>query len=151
MEHGTCIHYNGGRQLCLRGVSFSVNWPDGPKPCIKWYPKSKRGDTSLHPGEEPERRVPFPGADSAKACPFRQEPDDKTVHASRIDRDKSVAQALAGIAVAAAWRTRPKPAEDRHEIVECPVCKGGLHLSQSSYNGHVHGKCETAGCVSWME
>jgi hypothetical protein len=28
---------------------------------------------------------------------------------------------------------------------------GWLHLSQSAYNGHVHGKCETDDCVSWME
>jgi len=34
---------------------------------------------------------------------------------------------------------------------ECPVCKGTLHLSHAAYNGHVHGKCETDGCVSWME
>lgn len=39
----------------------------------------------------------------------------------------------------------------KQEIVECPVCKGKLHLSQAAYNGHVWGKCETPGCVSWME
>lgn len=49
------------------------------------------------------------------------------------------------------WRVKPKPKQDRHEIIECPKCKGRLHLSQSSYNGHVHGHCETKGCVSWME
>lgn len=49
------------------------------------------------------------------------------------------------------WRTHPKPEKSRQEIVECPQCKGKLHLSQSSYNGHVHAHCETKGCVSWME
>ncbi len=49
------------------------------------------------------------------------------------------------------WRTKPKPAQDRREVVECPQCKGKLHLSQSSYNGHVHAVCETADCVAWME
>lgn len=29
--------------------------------------------------------------------------------------------------------------------------EGRLHLSQSSYNGHVHGRCETDDCVRWME
>ena len=34
----------------------------------------------------------------------------------------------------------------------CPVCNiGKLRYSRSSYNGHVHGRCLTAGCVSWME
>lgn len=37
------------------------------------------------------------------------------------------------------------------EVVECPACKGRLHLSIAAYNGHVHGKCETDGCVAWME
>lgn len=50
-----------------------------------------------------------------------------------------------------AWRNKPKPAIDRREVIECPKRKGKLHLSQSSYNGHVHGHCETEGCVSWME
>ena len=33
----------------------------------------------------------------------------------------------------------------------CPCCGKGLSMSISSYNGHVWGKCETGGCVSWME
>lgn len=33
----------------------------------------------------------------------------------------------------------------------CPVCNGTLRYSVASYNGHMHGKCETEGCVSWME
>lgn len=49
------------------------------------------------------------------------------------------------------WRIQPKPKSDRREVVECPVCKGNLHLSQSSYNGHVHAHCETGGCISFME
>lgn len=53
--------------------------------------------------------------------------------------------------VVSKWRVQPKPESDRQEVIECPKCKGRLHLSQSSYNGHVHGKCETDGCVSWMD
>ncbi len=64
----------------------------------------------------------------------------------------SYEQALAELrAITENWRVKPKPAADRRGVVECPCCKSRLHLSQSSYNGHVHGKCETEGCVSWME
>jgi hypothetical protein len=49
------------------------------------------------------------------------------------------------------WRIKPKPQSDRRETIECPKCKGRLHLSQSCYNGHVRGHCETEGCVSWIE
>lgn len=48
-----------------------------------------------------------------------------------------------------AWRN--KPPRGKQEIIDCPVCEGRLHLSQSSHNGHVHGRCETAGCLNWME
>lgn len=51
--------------------------------------------------------------------------------------------------VIAAWRK--KPPRGKAEVIECPVCKGRLHLSQAASNGHVHGKCETPGCLSWME
>jgi len=62
-----------------------------------------------------------------------------------------MAKALTAITVASKWRVKGKPATNRSEVVECPACKGRLHLSQAAYNGHVHGKCETDGCVSWME
>ena len=38
----------------------------------------------------------------------------------------------------------------------CPVCNGGgkqertLHWSMAS-NGHIHARCDTQGCVAWME
>jgi hypothetical protein len=54
--------------------------------------------------------------------------------------------------VVSAWRTWTETNRaGKKEAVECPVCKGRLHLSQSAYNGHVWGKCETEGCVAWMQ
>lgn len=49
------------------------------------------------------------------------------------------------------WRTKRKPARDRSEVLECPVCKGRLHVGQSAYNGHVRARCETADCVNFTE
>jgi hypothetical protein len=51
--------------------------------------------------------------------------------------------------VVSAWRV--KEPIGKAEVITCPACGGRLHLSQSSYNGHVHGKCETQDCVNWME
>lgn len=48
-----------------------------------------------------------------------------------------------------AWRSK-KPI-GKSEVIECPKCRGRLHLSQSSYNGHVRAKCETADCVNFIE
>ncbi len=33
----------------------------------------------------------------------------------------------------------------------CPICAGAIRYSVASYNGHLHAKCETEGCVQWME
>lgn len=33
----------------------------------------------------------------------------------------------------------------------CPTCGAILHLTHAASNGHVHGHCETKGCVSFME
>ena len=71
--------------------------------------------------------------------------------ALRYYEHTSLERVSAAIKVAGEWRVKPKPAADRYQVVECPVCKGRLHLSQSAYNGHVHSKCETRGCLSWTE
>lgn len=35
--------------------------------------------------------------------------------------------------------------------IPCPTCSKPLHFSVARYNGHVHAKCETQGCVSFMQ
>lgn len=37
--------------------------------------------------------------------------------------------------------------------INCPVCSkpDALAFSRSGYNGHIHARCSTEGCVSWME
>lgn len=63
--------------------------------------------------------------------------------------EKAMTRMTLVMPVVSEWRDK-KPF-GKSEVIECPACKGRLHLSQSSYNGHVHGRCETQGCVSWME
>lgn len=84
-------------------------------------------------------------------CALLQLPTAEQVQESRLSCDAHWEKTIVALKVASAWRVKPKPAQDRYEVIECPICRGKLHLSQSSYNGHVHGKCETEGCVSWME
>jgi hypothetical protein len=150
MRHGQCIHFNGVQnELCKRGVRYD-QFKDG-KPCIQFIEKSARGGTYLEPGEKAAERKPFPNATPPERCPFYAEPSDDEVQKDREELDAAMKRTMAAIKVASEWRVRPKPQADRIEVIECPCCKGRLHLSQSAYNGHVHGKCETDGCVSWME
>lgn len=44
-----------------------------------------------------------------------------------------------------------KPVNDCRGKMPCPICGGELHYSVSAYNGHVHAKCLTEDCVSFME
>lgn len=37
--------------------------------------------------------------------------------------------------------------------IHCPSCgtDDALSFSRSGYNGHIHARCKTEGCVGWME
>lgn len=36
--------------------------------------------------------------------------------------------------------------------IKCPVCDNGtLHYSVAGYNGHMHARCSTEHCLSWMQ
>jgi hypothetical protein len=35
--------------------------------------------------------------------------------------------------------------------VECPTCKGRLAWIRDRHNGHLHGQCETDGCLRFMQ
>jgi len=44
------------------------------------------------------------------------------------------------------------PSESIRDTIECPICKEGtIHYSIASVNGHIHAKCTTGDCISWME
>jgi hypothetical protein len=148
MNHGSCIHFNGVQnKLCARGVAYQQFAPGIP--CIKFIEKSARGGTFLEPGEVAAERKPWKY--EGKPCPLYEEPSELEVQVDRAEMMAAMEKTRAALKVASAWRVRPKPVCDRSETVECPVCNGRLHLTQSSYNGHVHGACDTPGCVRWME
>lgn len=132
---GWCIHYRasgpGGRPMpatCEAGVEYAPL--RGPhQPCFLDKGESRAG---------------------ALECPKlrRPTPEEIATHEAWSDgRTKMFMSVLAGIGP---WRAKNK-GKSASEIIECPACKGRLHLSISSYNGHVHGHCATKGCVSWME
>ena len=50
-----------------------------------------------------------------------------------------------------AIREDAKQKNRKQGTVTCPRCGGELGYSISSYNGHIHGQCNTTrGCLSWM-
>jgi len=142
-----------GRERCNAGVVYKDQFRVGREPCIAYMVTTKDGRSTLGKPGETMFRKEWRGADwpAPTPCSRRCEPTDDEYEAYRVEAEAHMQKTFAALKVAGEWRVKPKPASDRREAVECPICKGRLHLSQSAYNGHVHGQCETAGCVSWME
>lgn len=72
----------------------------------------------------------------------------------REDEDEASMERFGRAHKAAKHDARTKGYKKNHGGVSqcaCPICGGVLHYSVASYNGHMHGKCETPHCVSWME
>ena len=128
-EHRTCRHFTGIlKECCEAGVAYK-SFPTGADlqlPCLLLRPD-------------------VPQATCDKYAERTQEELDAEERETNalLDRHRLVMPAVS------AWRK--KPPRGKQGVIECPACKGRLHLSQSAHNGHVWGKCETAGCVSWME
>ena len=163
MNPGTCIHYTGigmatREDKCKAGVCYHDAFDFATKgvmlriPCVQYRVKpANRPGTYIKPGEPTIREEIDRRGYSMLPCKHFHEPTEAEVEADRRQAADDLERAMVAMRVAAEWRISPKPALDRHDVVECPICKGRLHLTQSSYNGHVSGTCETAGCVSWME
>ena len=131
---GWCIHYRAPRDQvtsCEAGVEYATFHATKfeRRPCFL----DQRGQSK-------------PGAVTCQHL-RRPTPEEIAAHAqwtkAHIDRLTTV---MLGIAD---WRKRHR-GRAAAETVECPACKGRLHLSIAG-NGHTRGRCETEGCVSWMQ
>lgn len=158
MNEGTCKHYNGlqsGR--CEKGVDYRETFgrADGIMlrlPCIQFYVRPCAGRGTYVRAGEPTMRKEVDRRDQQEiSCPHLELPTAEEVAADRAALDEQMRKTMLALQAVYAWRVRQRPQQDRREVVECPVCRGRLHLSKSAYNGHVHGRCETEGCVAWME
>lgn len=128
---GWCIHYayrRSGPQVCEAGVEYSTFRP-GNFPCYL------------------DKGIPKPDSDS---CDKLRLPTSEEIAAHELWLSGRIGMLGTVMTAIALWRKAHK-GRNHAETVECPVCKGNLYLSIAAYNGHVHGACETKGCVSWME
>jgi hypothetical protein len=132
----TCVHFRGiQRDKCEAGVCLrelvggsDFGWA-ARLPCIE---------------QDRERANEIVACAEYRAPTAEEIAATEAEHAAAMQRMRTVLNAIAP------WRKAHK-GESFAEIVECPACKGRLHLSIARSNGHVHGRCATKGCVSWME
>lgn len=88
-----------------------------------------------------------------KTCPDQRFPTPGEI----AEREEMIRKELVGYAAARTTivnqlKARGELKRNTGGVIECPVCGGVLHFSiAGAYNGHIHGKCETEGCLSWME
>lgn len=138
-----CQHYDpagrfmtGGKQphgKCKAGIVYDEAFPDYKVPCVNGF--LGKGENS----QEQQRQL----------CPQWIQRTREMGEARYDEIDEAMSAMKKVGPVVAEWRK--KPPRGKNETIKCPACGGNLQLSQSSYNGHVHGKCWTVGCVSWME
>lgn len=160
---GTCVFYNGfiartgdpQPHRCRAGVCYAQEFGAHAEraPCIAYMLKSRNGGTVLAPGEV-GIRTPWgaPGRPAPLPCSRRVEPTDEEVLQDALEHQAYMDNFIAAMVAVGEWRTwTPTNRVAKQGAIECPACKGRLLLVQAAYNGHVHGCCQTPGCLQWME
>ena len=151
---GKCVHFNGSQNAaCNAGINYADAF--GPlyrrscrAPCLQEYKSHERVDGKMVPIWKPWHRAPG----EEMTCPKFRPPTDEEIAADDADTQSVLDRMRVVMTVVSKWRTWTKSHRvAKQGVIECPACKGRLHLSQAAYNGHVWGKCETKDCVSWME
>ena len=161
MRAGTCIHFNGialdDNKCCAAGVNYrrAFGRQDGVYlrlPCFQFRTLPADGRGTYIKAGAPTKREEFDRRGEVMIpCDKYREPTEDECQAERQESDAAISRTMTVMKAIAKWRTIPKPLNDRREVIVCPICDGQLHLFQSGYTGHCHGKCETEECVAWME
>lgn len=130
-----CKHFRApiNHKTCAAGVKYTTLGPISQWPCVI----SVR-DGKIHPGCD---LVQYPTPEEIAAEDARSEVRNEKHNKAR----KAIVEHLGS-----PWR---RGVSSTNGVINCPACGGikTLGFSRSGYNGHIHARCETQGCVSWME
>lgn len=139
MRHSAkfCNHYRAmsEHETCKAGVAYETfkGMPFERRPCFR-----RDKNEAVRPGCE---HVQFPTPEQLDAA--EKEMNERFANLGKARA--AIVESLGG-----PWK-RGMPGS--HGRIDCPVCCAAksLNFSRSSYNGHIHAKCDTDGCVCWME
>ncbi len=138
MARNFCKHYRGMHEKtsCEAGVAFAT---------LEHY------GTKLFMAS-----CPCFGPEQTGVCDhktYRTAEEAAAEAAETAARMKRIGKARAAIVkhLGGPWRQRGTGGGEGQ--ITCPVCgqADALMFSRASYNGHIHARCKTAGCVSLME
>ena len=133
IRKGSCVHFTGiQHDGCKAGIRYDAVRSDG-LPCIA--------------GNSPPSGI---------TCDSYLEPTAEEIAAHEaeidayLDRMRKAMGPVNEWIKAQGWSKRNKVSATG--TVPCAACgTGTFHLSMAAYNGHVWGRCTTAGCVSWVQ
>jgi len=133
---GWCVHYQrpagAPEPSCDAGVPMTT-WDKTPfalRPCYL----TDSGESK-------------PGA---VECPHLRRPTKEEIDAHLLWRGKRLQLMATVMEGVYDWRVAHR-GKSASAIIECPACKGQLHVSIAANNGHMSGRCETPGCAAWIE
>ncbi len=131
MKKGECKHYTGlFREECEAGLNKREVTGGDVAGYLLRMPCFKRNNSDV-------------------VCDSYEEPTDEEI---RKDEEawEQLMENMKKISPLSAQLKEQHP-EGGSGTVPCPVCKNTLHFTVSSYNGHTSGRCETDGCIYWIE
>jgi hypothetical protein len=122
----TCRHFNGVQHVrCRQGIVYSSVRREGQLACLHAAAAIGCADRSMLSLEESRLMA-------ARRC---------------AELDAAAGHHRAARTAIESMRRRTGSSVG---VIPCPKCGSSLHW-QRTKNGHVHGRCETEGCVAWME
>lgn len=137
-----CKHYRAlaKHDTCEVGISYAAIKPEGRGfnyPCF-W----NRGDGETRPA----------GSTCAQ-CTFPTDEEIAAEEAETLNRFRQIGIARKAIVdhLGGAWTKKDRKGGSGR--IDCPVChaKDALSFSRAAYNGHIHARCATTGCMHWSE
>lgn len=145
MQKGLCKHSNGSfhNKTCLAGVCYRdvTPDPDAPGSALRLPCRTIPVFTTPSQLDEFNKRG---------TCDKYEEPTQDDLDKYEQGIQTMMRNFEASLPLIGRVKKEHK-GRDWQGVEECPVCKGKLFMTHAAYNGHVHGKCETADCLSWME
>ena len=147
MKQGHCVHFTGiGNPCCSIGVNYRKHVGGSQMGWALRLPCILETSASLKTLSEEQRAE----VEKKITCAYYREPTAKEIADSEHAHKTAIEKLMLTIPLCARIKREHK-GQSWQGVEECPVCKGKLHLSHSGVNGHIWGKCETKGCIKWIE
>lgn len=135
----TCRHFNGFQHdECKAGVNYRELAGAPALGCMTRIPCTFGFEPKGGPRVECSKMERPSRAEAEQTVAAGEAAIERHMRAFRAAHDDAKAQGL-------------KRGRGGAASIACPICGGMLTYVVAAYNGHMHAKCETEGCVSWME